>query len=119
MGGEGSPVHPGDALALLELSADYVFGPRRPNQNPANGNLDMEMSMVALSLDGDSVGLAENAPAPASVLAIAGQRPRDATGLIGPIVLDNENKTYCPTICLEMRNNRIFAVTRGFTRKAI
>ena len=52
--------------------------------------------MVAFSLSGEPVGMGENVRSPASVAAIAEQRPPGATGLLGVIVVDDSHQVYAP-----------------------
>ena len=57
----------------------------------------METLMAAFSLSGRPVGIDENVRSPASVAAIPEQRPRDATGLLGVIVVDDSQQVYAPS----------------------
>ena len=57
----------------------------------------MEILMAAFSLAGEPVGLGDNVTAPASVAAIADQRPPYAPGLLVAICQDDAHQTNAPS----------------------
>ena len=92
----GGTLRPYVYLALRELAANYVVDSRAANRILTTRNWDNAAVMAASAISGAPVGLGANVIAPASFAAIAGKRPREATGLLFSIVSGDANQTNAP-----------------------